>query len=83
MRFFIRLLVLFALAAGLAVGARFNPGNVVFFYPPYRVDVVAEFFHIVVSCFICYCRILFVAYRGSYDGNAEKSYAISSSKVRA
>ena len=39
MRFFIRLLVLFALAAGLAVGARFNPGNVVFFYPPYRVDL--------------------------------------------
>jgi HemY protein len=44
MRFFIRLLILFALAVGLAVGARFNPGNVVLFYPPYRVDLSLNFF---------------------------------------
>ena len=44
MRFFIRLLILFALAVGLAVGARFNPGNVVLFYPPYRIDLSLNFF---------------------------------------
>lgn len=44
MRIFIRLLILFALAVGLAVGARFNPGNVVLFYPPYRIDLSLNFF---------------------------------------
>lgn len=39
MRVFLRLLLIFALAVGLAVLARFNPGNVVIFYPPYRVDL--------------------------------------------
>jgi HemY protein len=44
MRFFLWLLMLFATAIGLAVLARFNPGNVVFFYPPYRVDLSLNFF---------------------------------------
>lgn len=44
MRALISLVILFALAVGLAVGARFNPGNVVFFYPPYRVDMSLNFF---------------------------------------
>ena len=44
MRFFIWLLILFASAIGLAVMARFNPGNVVLFYPPYRVDLSLNFF---------------------------------------
>lgn len=44
MRFLLRLLLLFAAAAGLAVLARFNPGNVVVFYPPYRVDLSLNFF---------------------------------------
>lgn len=44
MRVFIRLLILFALAAGLAMGARYNPGNVVLFYPPYRLDLSLNFF---------------------------------------
>lgn len=44
MRLFIRLLILFALAAGIAIGAKFNAGNVVLFYPPYRVDVSLNFF---------------------------------------
>ncbi len=47
MRFFLWILTLFATAIGLAVLARFNPGNVVFFYPPYRVDVSLNFFIIV------------------------------------
>jgi HemY protein len=44
MRFFLWLLTLFAAAIGLAVLARFNLGNVVFFYPPYRVDLSLNFF---------------------------------------
>ncbi|GAC1415760.1 MAG: heme biosynthesis protein HemY [Burkholderiaceae bacterium] len=44
MRFFLWMLVLLATAIGLALTARFNPGNVVFFYPPYRVDLSLNFF---------------------------------------
>ncbi|MBC7413535.1 MAG: heme biosynthesis protein HemY [Herminiimonas sp.] len=44
MRFFLWLLVLLATAIGLAVTARFNPGNVVLFYPPYRIDLSLNFF---------------------------------------
>lgn len=44
MRLLISLIILFAVAIGLAVGARFNPGNVVFFYPPYRIDLSLNFF---------------------------------------
>jgi HemY protein len=47
MRFFLWILTLFATAIGLAVLARFNPGNVVLFYPPYRVDVSLNFFIVV------------------------------------
>ncbi|WP_194725979.1 heme biosynthesis protein HemY [Noviherbaspirillum malthae] len=44
MRIFITIVILFAVAIGLAVGARFNPGNVVFFYPPYRIDMSLNLF---------------------------------------
>lgn len=44
MRVFLWLLALFATAIGLAVAARFNPGNVVLFYPPYRIDLSLNFF---------------------------------------
>jgi len=44
MRFFLWLLFIFAGAVGLAAVARFNPGNVVFFYPPYRIDLSLNFF---------------------------------------
>jgi HemY protein len=44
MRIFLSLIILFAAAIGLAVGARFNPGNVVFFYPPYRIDLSLNLF---------------------------------------
>jgi HemY protein len=44
MRIFLGILFLFASAIGLAVAARFNPGNVVLFYPPYRVDLSLNFF---------------------------------------
>lgn len=44
MRIFLSILALFAAAIGLAVAAHFNVGNVVFFYPPYRVDLSLNFF---------------------------------------
>jgi HemY protein len=44
MRIFFSLIILFATAIGLAVGARFNPGNVVLFYPPHRIDLSLNFF---------------------------------------
>lgn len=44
MRILIRFIIVFAIAAGLAIGARLNPGNVVFFYPPTRVDMSLNFF---------------------------------------
>jgi HemY protein len=49
MRIFIRFLILFALAAGLAIGARFNHGNVVFFYPPIRSDISLNFFLVLLT----------------------------------
>ena len=44
MRIFLWLLTLVATAVGLALVARFNAGNVVLFYPPYRVDMSLNFF---------------------------------------
>lgn len=44
MRIFLSLVILFAAAIGLALGAHFNPGNVVFFYPPYRIDLSLNLF---------------------------------------
>ena len=44
MRIFLWLLTLFATAIGLAVTARVNPGNVVLFYPPYRIDLSLNLF---------------------------------------
>jgi HemY protein len=46
-RFFLWLVGLFAAAIGLAVLARFNPGNVVLFYPPYRIDISLNFFIVI------------------------------------
>ena len=44
MRIFLWIVALFFIAIGLAVGARFDPGNVVFFYPPTRVDLSLNLF---------------------------------------
>lgn len=49
MRLFLRFLVLFAIAVGLAVAARFNIGNVVLFYPPYRIDLSLNFFLLLIG----------------------------------
>lgn len=44
MRLLLWLVALMALAIGIAVTARFNPGNVVLFYPPHRIDLSLNFF---------------------------------------
>ncbi|MEO8598823.1 MAG: heme biosynthesis protein HemY [bacterium] len=49
MGLFLRLLLLLAIAVGLAVAARFNTGNVVLFYPPYRIDLSLNFFLLLIT----------------------------------
>lgn len=49
MRIFLQLLALFATAIGLAVAARFNPGNVVLFYPPYRIDLSLNLYLLILA----------------------------------
>ena len=47
MRLLIWLVALMAAAIGIAVTARFNPGNVVLFYPPHRIDMSLNLFVVV------------------------------------
>lgn len=58
MRLLLRLLLLFAIAVGLAVASRFNPGNVVFFYPPYRIDLSLNFFLLLLALLFWLCFLL-------------------------
>ncbi len=51
MRIFLWILGLFATAVGLAVIVRLNTGNVVFFWPPYRVDISLNFFLLLLVLF--------------------------------
>ncbi|MFB9243707.1 heme biosynthesis protein HemY [Massilia antarctica] len=48
MRLLLWLVALMAAAIGIAVTARYNPGNVVFLYPPHRIDISLNFFVVVV-----------------------------------
>ncbi len=57
MRFFLWLLFILATAVGLAAVARFNPGNVVLFYPPYRIDLSLNFF--VLLAFLLFFLVYF------------------------
>lgn len=65
MRIFLSLVILFAAAVGLAVGARFNPGNVVFFYPPYRMDMSLNLFLVLVAALFVLLFVLFNAIRST------------------
>jgi HemY protein len=55
MRIFLWLIGLFAAAIGLAVTARFNAGNVVLFYPPYRVDMSLNLFLVLLLLLFLLC----------------------------
>ena len=67
MRFFLWLLVLLATAIGLAVTARFNPGNVVLFYPPYRVDLSLNFFILLATVLFVLVYLLIEALRATRE----------------
>ncbi|THC40774.1 heme biosynthesis protein HemY [Massilia sp. Mn16-1_5] len=49
MRLLLWLVALMAAAIGIAVTARFNPGNVVFFYPPHRIDMSLNLFVVLIA----------------------------------
>ena len=49
MRLLLWLVALMATAIGIAVTARFNPGNVVLFYPPQRVDMSLNLFVVLLA----------------------------------
>lgn len=49
MRVLIWLVLLMAAAISLAVTAQYNPGNVVLFYPPYRIDMSLNLFVLMVT----------------------------------
>ncbi|WP_292934395.1 heme biosynthesis protein HemY [Noviherbaspirillum sp.] len=65
MRIFLSLVILFAAAIGLAVGARFNLGNVVFFYPPYRIDLSLNFFIVLMALLFVVLFAIFNAIRST------------------
>ncbi|MFT5642766.1 MAG: HemY protein [Janthinobacterium sp.] len=63
MRLFLWLLALMAAAIGIAVTARFNPGNVVMFYPPYRFDLSLNFFLVLQAALFIVLYMLIRAFR--------------------
>ncbi|MFL9923511.1 heme biosynthesis protein HemY [Herbaspirillum lusitanum] len=63
MRILLWLLTLFASAIGLAMLARFNPGNVVLFYPPYRLDLSLNFFLFALVAFFVILYVIIRAVR--------------------
>ncbi|HEV7816291.1 MAG TPA: heme biosynthesis protein HemY, partial [Janthinobacterium sp.] len=65
MRLFLWLLALMAAAIGIAVTARFNPGNVVLFYPPYRVDLSLNFFLVLEVLLFLLLYVAIRAFRGT------------------
>ena len=67
MRLFIWLVVMMAAAIGIAVTARFNPGNVVLFYPPYRVDLSLNFFMVLLVAAFLLVHLLVRAFNATVD----------------
>lgn len=65
MRIFLWLLALMAAAIGIAVTARFNPGNVVLFYPPYRMDLSLNFFLVLQVALFALLYVLVQTVRGA------------------
>jgi HemY protein len=54
-----------AAAIGIAVTARFNPGNVVFFYPPHRIDMSLNLFVVLAALLFLLLYILARAVRAT------------------
>jgi HemY protein len=67
MRLLLWLVALMAAAIGIAVTARFNPGNVVFFYPPHRIDLSLNLFVVLAALLFVVVYILARAVRATLD----------------
>lgn len=65
MRALIWLIILFATAIGLAMAARINPGNIVLFYPPYRIDMSLNFFLLLTAVTFVLLYMVFKALGGT------------------
>jgi HemY protein len=65
MRLFLWLLALMAAAIGVAVTARFNPGNVVLFYPPHRIDLSLNLFVVLMLALFAFLYLLLGALRST------------------
>jgi len=65
MRLLLWLVALMAAAIGIAVTARFNPGNVVFFYPPHRIDLSLNLFVVLAALLFLVLYVLLRAVRAT------------------
>ena len=54
-----------AAAIGIAVTARFNPGNVVLFYPPHRIDLSLNFFVVLGVALFAFLYFVIRAFRAT------------------
>jgi len=54
-----------AAAIGIAVTARFNPGNVVLFYPPHRIDLSLNFFVVLEVALFAFLYVVIRAFRAT------------------
>ncbi len=67
MRLFLWLVALMAAAIGIAVTARFNPGNVVLFYPPHRIDMSLNFFCVLAAALFVFLYVVIRALRATLN----------------
>ena len=65
MRIFLWLVALMAAAIGIAVTARFNPGNVVLFYPPHRIDLSLNLFCVLLALLFVLLYVVIRAVRAT------------------
>lgn len=65
MRLFLWLVALMAAAIGIAVTARYNPGNVVLFYPPHRIDLSLNFFVVLEVALFAFLYFVIRAFRAT------------------
>ena len=65
MRLLLWLVALMAAAIGIAVTARFNPGNVVLFYPPHRIDLSLNLFCVLMLALFALLYVMIRAVRAT------------------
>jgi HemY protein len=65
MRLLLWLVALMAAAIGIAVSAEYNPGNVVFFYPPHRIDMSLNLFVVLAAILFIFVYGLLRALRAT------------------